>query len=180
MLNATALGSLYGISVKAATLWLQPLMLAEEWADLDTPQRLACFLAQVGHESGCLRWRKEIWGPTAQQLRYEGTKLAVRLGNTQPGDGKRFMGRGLIQVTGRANYLEMGKSLKLNLISQPERLEERTLAAVSAAEFWKTRRLNRYADAYDFVGMTKRINGGLNGLAHRQALYTKAITLLQG
>lgn len=180
MITATLLQSLYGIKPTTAVLWVLPLKLAAEYADLNTPQRLACFLAQIGHESGCLRFTKEIWGPTAQQLRYEPvTKLSKQLGNTEPGDGKRFMGRGLIQTTGRANYLATGNTLNLDLIASPGKLQERSAAAASAAIFWRKKNLNKFSDSYDFVTQTKRINGGLNGLAHRQALYTRAISLLK-
>lgn len=178
MLNAEALASLYGMSVPRALPWVEPFKAACKIAELNSVPRLAAFLAQVGHESGNLRFMKEIWGPTPQQLRYEPvTSLSKRLGNTEPGDGFRYRGFGLIQLTGRANYAEMSKRLGLDLISQPDLLTVKLYAAQSAAHFWKSRNLNRFADSGDFVTLTKRINGGLNGLAHRQALYTKALIL---
>ncbi|PAA08915.1 glycoside hydrolase family 19 protein [Pseudomonas fragi] len=137
--------------------------------------RVAAFIAQVGHESGQFRWLKELWGPTAQQVGYEGR---ADLGNTVPGDGSKYRGRGLIQITGRANYAACGEALGLDLISKPELLEQPQYAAMSAAWFWSTRGLNTLADQGDFVKITRRINGGLNGLADRQALYDKALKVL--
>ncbi|NWC30672.1 glycoside hydrolase family 19 protein [Pseudomonas tolaasii] len=139
------------------------------------PLRVAAFIAQTGHESGQLRWVREIWGPTAQQLGYEGR---ADLGNTVKGDGSKFRGRGLIQVTGRANYVVCGEALGLDLISKPELLELPQNAAMSAAWFWSTRGLNTLADQKDFAKITRRINGGLNGQADRQALYDKALQVL--
>lgn len=137
--------------------------------------RAAAFIAQIGHESGQFRWLKELWGPTAQQVAYEGR---ADLGNTVKGDGSRYRGRGLIQITGRANYAACGESLGLDLINQPELLEQPQYAAMSAAWFWSTKGLNTLADQGDFVKITRRINGGINGMADRQALYDKALKVL--
>lgn len=137
--------------------------------------RVSAFIAQVGHESGQLRYAREIWGPTAQQLGYEGRS---DLGNTVKGDGSKFRGRGLIQITGRANYAACGEALGLDLISTPELLEQPQHAAMSAAWFWSTRGLNTLADQKDFVKITKRINGGLTGQADRQELYEAALKVL--
>ena len=137
--------------------------------------RAAVFIAQVGHESGQLRWVREIWGPTAQQAGYEGR---ADLGNTQKGDGSEYRGRGLIQITGRANYVACGEALGLDLISSPELLELPQHAAMSAAWFWSTKGLNTLADQGKFVKITKRINGGLTGQEDRQALYDKALKVL--
>ena len=138
-------------------------------------KRVAAFIAQIGHESGQLKYVKEIWGPTAAQARYEGR---ADLGNTQPGDGSKYRGRGLIQITGRANYKACGEALELDLINQPELLEKPQHAAMSAAWFWSMKDLNTLADKGDFVKITRRINGGLNGQADRQALYGKALKVL--
>ncbi|NWF10036.1 glycoside hydrolase family 19 protein [Pseudomonas salomonii] len=137
--------------------------------------RVSAFIAQIGHESGQLRYMREIWGPTAQQLGYEGR---ADLGNTVKGDGSKFRGRGLIQITGRANYEACGEALGLDLISQPELLELPQHAAMSAAWFWSTRGLNTLADQKEFAKITKRINGGLTGQADRQALYDRALKVL--
>ena len=138
-------------------------------------KRVAAFIAQIGHESGQLKYVKEIWGPTAAQARYEGR---ADLGNTQPGDGSKFRGRGLIQITGRANYKACGEALGLDLIRQPELLEKPHHACMSAAWFWASRGLNTMADAGQFDTITRRINGGQNGAADRQALYARALKVL--
>lgn len=135
--------------------------------EINTPARQASFLAQVGHESGQLRYVREL----ASGAAYEGRK---GLGNTEQGDGIRFKGRGLIQITGRANYKACGTALGLDLIAEPELLEQPVNACRSAGWFWKTHGLNELADAGDQVKVTKRINGGINGLADRLALYQKA------
>jgi putative chitinase len=137
--------------------------------------RVAAFIAQAGHESGQLRWVREIWGPTAQQAGYEGR---ADLGNTVKGDGSKFRGRGLIQITGRANYAACGQAMGLDLMNKPELLELPQNAAMSAAWFWSTRGLNTLADQKDFAKITRRINGGLTGQADRQALYDKALKVL--
>ena len=138
-------------------------------------KRVAAFIAQIGHESGQLRWVREIWGPTAQQAGYEGR---ADLGNTVKGDGSKYRGRGLIQITGRDNYAACGEALGLDLLSKPELLELPQYAAMSAAWFWSTKGLNTLADKGDFVKITRRINGGLNGQADRQGLYDKALKVL--
>ncbi|WP_315336139.1 glycoside hydrolase family 19 protein [Pseudomonas grimontii] len=137
--------------------------------------RAAAFIAQIGHESGQFRWLKELWGPTVQQAGYEGR---ADLGNTVKGDGSKYRGRGLIQITGRANYAACGEALGLDLVNQPALLEQPQYAAMSAAWFWSTRGLNTLADAGDFVKITRRINGGLTGQDDRQALYDKALEVL--
>jgi putative chitinase len=140
-----------------------------------TRLRIAAFIAQVGHESGQLRYVREIWGPTAAQAGYEGR---ADLGNTVAGDGSKYRGRGLIQITGRANYKACGDALGLDLINQPTLLEQARYAAMSAAWFWSTRGLNNLADQGAFVTITRRINGGLNGQDDRKALYDKALKVL--
>ena len=139
------------------------------------PKRVAAFIAQIGHESGQLKYVKEIWGPTTAQARYEGR---ADLGNTQPGDGSKYRGRGLIQITGRANYNACGEALGLDLVNHPELLEKPQHACMSAAWFWASRGLNTLADAGEITKISKRINGGLNGLADRQALYDTALRVL--
>ena len=138
-------------------------------------KRVAAFIAQIGHESGQLKYVKEIWGPTAAQTRYEGR---ADLGNSQPGDGSKYRGRGLIQITGLANYKACGDALGLDLINHPELLEKPQHACMSAAWFWATKGLSTLADEGKFETITRRINGGLNGLADRQMLYTRALKVL--
>ncbi|KAF2406404.1 putative chitinase [Pseudomonas antarctica] len=144
------------------------------YAIVGTP-RAAAFIAQVGHESGQLLYVREIWGPTAQQAGYEGR---ADLGNTVKRDGSKYRGRGLIQITGRANYAACAEALGLDLINTPELLELPQNAAMSAAWFWSTNGLNTLADASDFVKITRRINGGVNGLEDRLALWERAKKVL--
>ena len=182
MLTTQQLRAAAGCNAERAEYWLPHIAAACETFAINTPARLAAFLAQVGHESGRLAYVREIWGPTPAQLRYEGR---ADLGNTQPGDGKRYMGRGLIQTTGRANYRATRDGLARYLPNVPDLeavpalLERPDLAAMSAAWYWHSRELNTYADLGDMVRITKRINGGTNGLADRLALYEAARAVLQ-
>ncbi len=137
----------------------------------ENPARETAFLAQVAHESGQLRWLEEI----ASGERYEGRR---DLGNIVEGDGKRFKGRGLLQITGRANYRAVGDALGIDLLVHPERLADPDLACRSAAWFWEDRGLNELADKGDFLAITKRINGGTNGWVDRLAYFTKAKEVL--
>ncbi len=144
-----------------------------------TMLRTAAFVAQLAHESGEFRWMEEIWGPTDAQRRYEPpTPLAKRLGNTEAGDGKRFKGRGPIQITGRDNYRRYGERLGLDLVTQPEQAATPAVAFAVAGLYWRSNGLNELADAEDFVTITKRINGGTNGLADRQKYYALARSVL--
>lgn len=160
--------------------WVPVLNSTMEKYEINTPQRIRMFLAQIGHESGQLRYVKEIWGPTKQQLRYEPpTDLARRLGNTAPGDGKKYMGRGLIQVTGKHNYAKCGAYLSLPLLDRPELLEEPQHAADSAGWYWELHSLNALCDAGFFQELTRKINGGLNGYADRYKLYQRAFDIIK-
>lgn len=184
-MHPAILQSLYGIRPDKARACAGPMRDAAQLAKLTTQERCAAFLAQVGHESGRLKYHREIWGPTPQQLRYEPkTTLSAKLGNVFAGDGKRFMGRGWLQTTGRANYAlttiklrELLGSSVPDFEAQPWLLEEPEWAALSAALFWRVKNLNRWADAGDFAELTRRINGGYNGLADRQLLYARALML---
>jgi predicted chitinase len=146
---------------------------------LDTYVREAIFLAQIAHESGEFRWMKEIWGPTAAQKRYEPpSSLAAKLGNTKKGDGKRYMGRGVIQLTGRFNYRKYGSLLGVDLENNPELAEKPELAFRTAGLYWKIRNINEPTDRRDIVAVTKLINGGTNGLEDRQKYYNRALLVL--
>ncbi|WP_339503862.1 glycoside hydrolase family 19 protein [Pseudomonas sp. RL_105y_Pfl2_101] len=142
-------------------------------------KRVAAFIAQVGHESGQLRYVREL-GNNAYLSKYDTGPLALRLGNTPQvdGDGQKYRGRGLIQITGRANYQACGEALGLDLISEPGLLEQPQWAAHSAAWFWAAHELNPLADAGLFDKITQRINGGQNGATERRAFYTKALKVL--
>lgn len=155
---------------RAAT-FIDPLNAAMAEFDIGTPARQASFLSQVGHESGQLLYVREL----ASGAAYEGRR---DLGNTWPGDGVRFRGRGLIQITGRANYAACGAALGLDLVAYPALLEQTVNACRSAGWFWKQNDLNALADAGDQVRVTKRINGGTKGLADRLALFDVAQRVL--
>ena len=154
-----------------APAFLAPLNAAMAEFGITTPARQASFLAQVGHESGQLRYVLEL----ASGAAYEGRK---DLGNTTAGDGIRFKGRGLIQITGRANYKACGAGLGLDLVTHPELLEQPVNACRSAGWFWMSRGVNELADAGDQVKVTRRINGGTNGLTDRLALFEVAKRVL--
>jgi len=160
-----------GRSVEYAP-FLQQAM--DEFA-IDRPPRAAAFLAQLAHESGQLRFMEEIWGPTPAQCRYEPpTRLAACLGNTEPGDGKRFKGRGPIQLTGRANYRVFGNALGLDLAANPALAATKEVAFRIAGLYWRKRGLNALADQHDFRRITKLINGGFNGLIDRLRFWDRA------
>ena len=165
-MNAQQLALCTGARIDRAAEWLPSIVDAMAEFQIDNKARQAAFLAQIGHETGGLHWTVEIWGPTDAQKRYEGRK---DLGNVNPGDGVRYKGRGIFQLTGRANYARIGKLLNLPLIAHPELAEGPETALRIACEYWKSRGLNAYADKDDVNGITKRINGGFNGLADRKA-----------
>ena len=164
-----------GCTRAAAGLYAEHLTAAWEAYSVDTPTRVAAFLAQIGHESGGLSHVREIWGPTPAQKRYEGR---ADLGNTEPGDGERFKGRGLIQCTGRANYRAMANELRRfgapDFEAEPEAMEQPQWAAWSAAAWWGTHGCNELADVGTFEALTKRINGGTNGLEDREQRHARA------
>ncbi|MBD2177409.1 glycoside hydrolase family 19 protein [Pseudanabaena sp. FACHB-1998] len=135
--------------------------------EINTPLRKAHFLSQTAHESDGFNTNEEY----ASGAAYEGRR---DLGNTKSGDGVRFKGRGLIQVTGRSNYAECGQALGVDLINNPQRLGDFELACLSAGWYWDTRNLNAYADQDDVLRITRIINGGLNGLEDRQAYLARA------
>ena len=149
---------------------------------IESPARAAAFLAQLAHESGQFRFMEEIWGPTAAQRRYEpASTLATNLGNSEVGDGRRFKGRGPIQITGRANYRRFGDLLGADLVSEPARAALPEIAFRIAGLYWAKKGLNELADrATDdaFREITRRINGGFNGLEDRRKFYAVARTVL--
>ena len=160
-------------------LYLPPLNAAMQAYGVNTMLRTAAFIAQLAHESGEFRWMEEIWGPTDAQRRYEPPNaLAAKLGNTQAGDGKRFKGRGPIQITGRFNYVKYGGLLGVDLVADPARAAAPEVAFATAGLYWQSNGLNALADAQQFVTITRRINGGTNGLADRQMYYERAKTVL--
>lgn len=154
-----------------AVLFLPFLNTTMTQYEINTPARQRMFLAQVGHESGQLRYVKEL----ASGLAYEGRK---DLGNTALGDGPKYKGRGLIQLTGKANYLAASLDLDLPLLDKPELLETPENACRVAGWFWNKNKLNSLCDLGLFEKLTKKINGGLNGYADRYKLYQKALIVI--
>jgi len=151
---------------------------------IDTPLRLAHFVGQTGHESGGFRYLREVWGPTPTQLRYEGRK---DLGNTQLGDGKRFLGRGLLQITGRFNYQRVGERLGIDLVTDPALAELPDIAVATACDYWRANALSRWADKDDVTALSRAINLGNpystrqpNGLPDRMVLTARARLLVIG
>lgn len=153
--------------VKRLEPFIGPINEACQRFDLNTPARQSMFLAQIGHESGQLRYLEELASGSA----YEGRK---DLGNTQIGDGVKYKGRGVIQITGRTNYALCGLALDLPLLERPELLGQLPHAMESACWYWSNNNLNSYCDRGDFRGLTKRINGGTNGMEDRLKLYNRA------
>lgn len=132
------------------------------------------FLAQACHESAGFRTTREFWGPTKAQRGYEGRK---DLGNTQAGDGKRYMGRGIFQLTGRANYRTMGPKLGLDLEGKPDLAADPPVSFRIACHYWALRKIGPVAAANDINKVTRLINGGQNGLAERKALFNHAMKI---
>ena len=152
------------------TVFFQPFVDAMAEFNITTAVRQAMFIAQVAHESGQFRFVAEIASGEA----YEGR---IDLGNTQPGDGVKYKGHGLIQITGRSNHEFCGRALGVDLINNPELLEQPDLACRSAAWFWEWKGLNKEADfgsARAFRRVTQRINGGFNGLSQRIIYWERA------
>lgn len=179
-----------GLAKKPALLaeYYPFLVAAMDEAEINTPKRAAAFLAQVGHESADFRYMKEIWGPTKTQLGYD---RRADLGNTEPeavaaarahgmGPGKFYMGHGPIQITGYANHKAAGEALGIDAVNEPELLAKPANAFRGACWFWTTHNLNRYADADKFETLTRKINGGLNGLDDRLERWAVAKRALAG
>lgn len=144
---------------------------------IDTDIRMAHYLAQVAHESGELKYTKEI-GNENYCHKYEVGKLAKMLGNTHKGDGYKYKGRGLIQITGRANYsaFQHSQYCTENVVDNPKLLEEPKLAVISSMWFFWSHGCNILADEDNLVKVTQKINGGTNGLDKRRE-YTKRAKL---
>jgi putative chitinase len=180
--------------------WLAPLEEVFVKYDISTPQRQACFMGQCAHESGNFKTLQEnlnysaeglmkTWPsrfPTkevADQYARQPTKIAGkvyngRLGNTSEEEAAQYLGRGLIQLTGKENYANCGLGIGVDLLADPTLLLDPRYAALSAGWFWNKKGLNTLADAQDYETMTKRINGGLIGLDDRKAKIAKALSVL--
>jgi predicted chitinase/LysM repeat protein len=159
------------LSAADAARHLPYLNAAMAEGNINTPKRQAAFLAQLAHESGQLRYFEEI----ASGAAYEGRR---DLGNTQPGDGVRFKGRGPIQLTGRSNYTAASRALGVDLVNNPALAATPEIGFRIAQWFWNSRNLNSYADAGNFDAITYRVNGGYNGKAARDTYYARARQVL--
>jgi len=158
-----------------AELWIDALNDTFARYEIDTPLRQAHFLAQILHETGGLKWLRELWGPTPAQERYEGR---VDLGNTFAGDGFKFLGRGAIQLTGRSNYEQYSNHCGVNVVRDPSLVEQPPHAMLVAGWYWQSRGLNAYADLDDVETVTRRVNGGLNGFKDRERWLAEAKRVL--
>lgn len=133
--------------------------------------RVCHFLSQAAHEAAAFRTLEEYASGEA----YEGRK---DLGNTHKGDGVRYKGRGIFQLTGRANYAKIGKLIGKDLENNPELAESPEISVLTALEYWKSRNLNALADKDDVEGITRKINGGLNGIEDRKKYLSKIKSIL--
>ena len=184
-----------------AEKWAIPLQFVCDKYEINTPERIAGFLAQVGHESGGLRFTVENLNYRAEALtrvwpsrfpqgvaesyamqpeRIANRAYADRMGNGDEasGDGWAYRGRGLIQLTGKDNYAAFSLEANNEALTKPDLVAEVELAALSAGWFWSRNGLNALADAKDIVGMSRRVNGGTNGLDDRQMRYSRLISCL--
>jgi putative chitinase len=183
--------------------WLDPLNKTFDKYQINTPQRQACFLGQTLHESGNFKFTRENLNYSAKALmatwpsRFPSLDIAMqyerqpekiaskvyvgRMGNETPEDAAKFIGRGLIQCTGKENYTHCGEALGVDLVANPHLLEEPRYAVLSAGWFWNKKGLNALADEGTkdaFEVMTKRINGGLIGLDDRKTKMNEALKAL--
>lgn len=200
-LTASMLSKMAGCPIVTAQTWVPALILAAHEAQLDNAQRLAAFIAQVVYESNRFIEICENMNYSAPRLlqvfgkyftnekateyahnpeRIANLVYANRIGNgpEQSGDGFRFRGRGLIQLTGRSNYRAAGKDLGIDLENNPELAEQPIISARVAGWYWTDRNLNAFADMGNIDAITYRINGGYNGKVERAALYQKALRML--
>jgi putative chitinase len=180
-LTSTQLQQIFPNARSQAGVFISALNSAMAHRNSNSLKRIAAFLAQVGHESGQLQYVREV-GNDQYLSKYDTGTLAARLGNTPKadGDGQKYRGRGLIQITGRNNYRQCSLGLfgDERLLSLPELLEQPQWAAESAAWFWEQNGFNELADRDQFNSITRRINGGLNGLQDRLQLWARARAVL--
>ena len=180
--------------------WEAPLQAAFDKYEINTPKRQAAFIGQCAHESGNFKTLQEnlnysaeglmkTWPsrfPTkeiADQYARQPAKIAGkvyngRLGNTNEEEAAKYLGRGLIQLTGKENYANCGSGIGMDLLGNPDLLSDPKYATLSAGWFWNKKGLNSLADASDIETMTKRINGGLIGLDDRKAKIAKTLSVL--
>lgn len=210
---------LVAAGVRDPAKWLEAVVETCVEFEINTPQRIAAFLAQTAHESGgytmltenlnykaatlaaCWPNRFAVLGADKKPVKENGKLVPTAVANTiagkpelianlvyssrmgngpaESGEGWKFRGRGLKQLTGKDNYTRCGAALELDLVANPDLLLEPPAAARSAGWFWKTNNLSKFADIGDMEGMTKKINGGLIGIADRKARYEKVLAAVQ-
>lgn len=166
-----------GIERRLAAVYLDPLNAAAREFDIVTPIRASMFLAQLAWESEDFKAVEEIWGPTPAQQGYENR---VDLGNNRPGaggpgNGRRWAGHGLIQVTGYLNHLATANYFSVPIDGVVDWLKTPVGGCRSAGLYWFTHGCNELADKGDFVGVTRKINGGTNGLPGRNAIFSALV-----
>lgn len=183
--------------------YYEPLVAAMDYYEINTPRRIAAFLANLAHESGSLRHIEEnlnysarrltqvfpryfrgrnVWAYNHHPERIASLVYGGRMGNggERSGDGWKYRGRGFIQLTGKDNYKMLGEALGFDLVNDPNWLLTPEGAAISAAWFWKSRGLNELADQDKMREITRKINGGLNGHDERVSFYTRILDVLEG
>lgn len=150
--------------------YYEPLLITMDDYRIDTALRLSCFLANIIHESGSFRYAKEI----ASGQEYDTGSKAKSLGNTleKDGDGQKYKGRGPMQITGKTNYKmitdsSIGAKYKIDLVKNPELLEDPLYGMLAAGWYWNFKGLNSYADRWDFKTIVLKINGGLTHYPER-------------
>lgn len=180
--------------------WLEPLNETFDKYEINTHKRQACFIGQCMHESGGFKFLHENLNYSAKALmatwpsRFPNIEVASeyerkpekiadkvysgRMGNTEDGDGRKYIGRGLIQLTGKDNYKAASDALGEDLVANPQLVEEPRFAALTAGWFWNKKGLNALADSDDIETMTKRINGGTLGIDDRKAKINMALNAL--
>lgn len=186
------------VDAVTADKWADALQATCDKFEINTPERQAGFIAQLAHESGMFKFVKEnlnysdkallavfpkyFNAENVQAYARQPEKIANRVygnrmgnGDEASGDGFKYCGRGLIQLTGKDNYKRFSDAVGVDFVSNPELVEQPEYACLSAGWFWSVNGLNKLADAKDILGMTKRINGGTIGLDHRTELYNKLI-----
>ena len=201
-MNTEQLAKILKMKPAKAGEWIDAINATFEKFDISTPERQACFLGQCAHESGgftalsenlnysasslCRVWPKRF--PTVtdgQNYERNPQKIANKVyanrmgnGDEESGEGFAYRGRGLIQLTGKSNYEACGEAIGVDLVSNPDLVATPEYAALSAGWFWDKNHLNKFADANDMEGLTKKINGGTHGIEDRVARTQLALDIL--
>ena len=201
-MNTEQLAKILKMKPAKAGEWIDAINATFEKFDISTPERQACFLGQCAHESGgftalsenlnysasslCRVWPKRF--PTVtdgQNYERNPQKIANKVyanrmgnGDEESGEGFAYRGRGLIQLTGKSNYEACGDAIGVDLVSTPDLVATPEYAALSAGWFWNKNNLNKFADANDMEGLTKKINGGTHGIEDRVARTQLALDIL--